>query len=134
MMILSSTSGVTTSSIISAARLLETNINETNHQRESSPTSGVIIPEEKRVTDRVKVFEAAANNNEQSMHLKNKQQKMVIKRKYHQSGSSSNDNKQNGKREPHNFSIINDQHLKVLMVNQLSDSKIIINNNNSSKN
>jgi hypothetical protein len=34
------------------------------HQRELSPTSGVIIPEEKRVTDRVKVFEAVANNNE----------------------------------------------------------------------
>jgi len=32
-----------------------------HHQRESSPTSGVIVPEEKRVTDRVKVFEAVAN-------------------------------------------------------------------------
>ncbi|CAF3926984.1 unnamed protein product [Rotaria sp. Silwood2] len=40
-----------------------TNIS-TNHQRESSPISGVIIPEEKRVTDRVKVFEAVANNND----------------------------------------------------------------------
>jgi hypothetical protein len=39
-------------------------LNTTNHQRESSPTSGVIIPEEKRVTDRVKVFEAVANKNE----------------------------------------------------------------------
>lgn len=38
-----------------------------HHQRESSPISGVIIPEEKRVTDRVKVFEAVASNNEKSM-------------------------------------------------------------------
>ena len=36
------TSGITPSSIISTARLLEV-----NQQRESSPTSGVIIPEEK---------------------------------------------------------------------------------------
>lgn len=36
-------------------------------KRESSPTSGVIIPEEKRVTDRVKVFEAVASNNEKTM-------------------------------------------------------------------
>jgi len=60
----SSTSGLTSSSIISAARLLETNIIEPNEKRESSPTSGVIIPEEKRVTDRVKVFEAVANNDQ----------------------------------------------------------------------
>ena len=33
-----------------------------SHQRESSPTSGVFVPEEKRVTDRVKVFEAVAKN------------------------------------------------------------------------
>ena len=32
-----------------------------NHQWESSPTDGVVVPEEKRVTDRVKVFEAVAN-------------------------------------------------------------------------
>jgi len=38
------------------------------HQRETSPNGGgVIIPEEKRVTDRVKVFEAVANNNEKPM-------------------------------------------------------------------
>ncbi|CAF0873208.1 unnamed protein product [Rotaria sordida] len=36
----------------------------TKHQRGSSPTSGVIIPEERRVTDRVKVFEAVANHND----------------------------------------------------------------------
>lgn len=42
-------------------------VSSTNHQRESSPTSGVIIPEEKRVTDRVKVFEAVANNNDNQM-------------------------------------------------------------------
>jgi hypothetical protein len=64
----SSTSGLTTSSIISAARLLETNINEINdNKRESSPTGGVIIPEEKRVTDRVKVFEAVANNDQSTL-------------------------------------------------------------------
>ncbi|CAF3003245.1 unnamed protein product [Rotaria socialis] len=39
-------------------------VSSTNLQRETSPTSGVIIPEEKRVTDRVKVFEAVANNND----------------------------------------------------------------------
>ena len=32
-----------------------------NDQRESSPANGVIVPEEQRVTDRVKVFEAVAN-------------------------------------------------------------------------
>lgn len=37
------------------------------HHRQSSPNSGVIIPEEKRVTDRVKVFEAVANNTEKNM-------------------------------------------------------------------
>jgi hypothetical protein len=42
-------------------------VSSTKHQRESSPTSGVIIPEEKRVTDRVKVFEAVANNTEKVM-------------------------------------------------------------------
>jgi intermediate filament protein if len=63
---LSSTSILTSSSIISAARLLETNI-EPNEKRESSPTSGVIIPEEKRVTDRVKVFEAAANHDQSTV-------------------------------------------------------------------
>jgi hypothetical protein len=38
-------------------------LNNSLHRRESSPISGVIIPEEKRVTDRVKVFEAVANKN-----------------------------------------------------------------------
>ena len=63
---LSSTSGVT-STILSAARLLETNMSDVNPKRESSPASGVIIPEEKRVTDRVKVFEAAANQDQSAM-------------------------------------------------------------------
>jgi hypothetical protein len=38
-------------------------LNDSNHRRESSPNGGVIIPEEKRVTDRVKVFEAVATKN-----------------------------------------------------------------------
>jgi hypothetical protein len=42
-------------------------VSSIKHKRESSPTSGVIIPEEKRVTDRVKVFEAVANNTEKVM-------------------------------------------------------------------
>ncbi len=93
----SSTSGIISSSIISAARLLETNINETTHQRESSPTSGVIIPEERRVTDRVKVFEAAANNDQSA--LKKQVTKNGTTKKVSPTGSSSNDNKQNGKRD-----------------------------------
>lgn len=83
---LSSTSGLT-SSILSAARLLEV-----NQPREASPTSGVVIPEEKRVTDRVKVFEAVANNDQSTLkkqNVKNGNQKK----------SSSNDTKQNNKRE-----------------------------------
>jgi len=88
----SSTSGLTTSSIISAARLLETNINELNEKRESSPTSGVIIPEEKRVTDRVKVFEAAANNDQSTL-------KKQPTKNGNQKKTSSNDNKQNGKQQ-----------------------------------
>ncbi|UJR10493.1 hypothetical protein I4U23_014696 [Adineta vaga] len=50
---LSSTSG--TSSTLAQ-------IDHSTHRRESSPTSGVVVPEEKRVTDRVKVFEAVAKN------------------------------------------------------------------------
>jgi hypothetical protein len=53
----------------------------TDHQRESSPTSGVIIPEEKRVTDRVKVFEAVANNDQSAMKkqaIKNGNQKKSL--------------------------------------------------------
>jgi hypothetical protein len=51
---LSSTSGT-------SSTLLQTD--NSNHQRDISPTGGVFIPEEKRVTDRVKVFEAVANHN-----------------------------------------------------------------------
>ena len=50
-------------------------------KRESSPTSGVIIPEEKRVTDRVKVFEAAANNDQSTLKkqpTKNGNQKKIF--------------------------------------------------------
>ena len=47
--------------------VVDDEVSSTKHQRESSPTSGVIIPEEKRVTDRVKVFEAVANNTEKVM-------------------------------------------------------------------
>ena len=50
---LSSTSG--TSSTLA-------HTDHSTHQRESSPSSGVVIPEEKRVTDHVKVFEAVAKN------------------------------------------------------------------------
>jgi hypothetical protein len=96
----SSTSGITSSSIISAARLLETNVDDNPQQRESSPISGVIIPEEKRVTDRVKVFEAAANNEQQST-LKKQAPKNGNQKKPSTSPTfSSIDNKQsNGKRE-----------------------------------
>jgi hypothetical protein len=89
---LSSTSGLTLSSIISAARLLETNITDSNEKRETSPISGVIIPEEKRVTDRVKVFEAAANHDQSTL-------KKHPTKNGNQKKSSSIDNKQNGKRE-----------------------------------
>ncbi len=89
---LSSTSILTSSSIISAARLLETNIIEPNEKRESSPTSGVIIPEEKRVTDRVKVFEAAANHDQSAV-------KKQPTKNGHQKKSSPNDHKPNGKRD-----------------------------------
>ncbi len=89
----SSTSGIASSSIMSAARLLETNIPELTEKRESSPTSGVIIPEEKRVTDRVKVFEAAANHDQST--LKKQATKNGNPKK-----SPVPDQKQNGKREP----------------------------------
>ena len=89
---LSTTSALTSSSIISAARLLETNIVPANEKRDESPASGVIIPEEKRVTDRVKVFEAAANQDQSSMKkqpVKNGQQKK----------SPNHEQKSNGKRD-----------------------------------
>lgn len=89
---LSITSALTSSSIISAARLLETNIVPANEKRDESPASGVIIPEEKRVTDRVKVFEAAANQDQSSMKkqpAKNGQQKK----------SPNHEQKNNGKRD-----------------------------------
>ncbi|CAF1387219.1 unnamed protein product [Adineta steineri] len=50
---LSSTSGT-------SSAVMQTD--NSQHQRDLSPTSGVIVPEEKRVTDRVKVFEAVAKN------------------------------------------------------------------------
>ena len=57
------------------------------HAEDVSPTSsGVIIPEEKRVTDRVKVFEAVANQDSLSMKNKNGNTK--------KSSSSINDLKQ----------------------------------------
>ncbi|CAF1679944.1 unnamed protein product, partial [Adineta ricciae] len=96
---LSSASGIASSSIISAARQLETNIHETNsHQRESSPTSGVVIPEEKRVTDRVKVFEAAANNNDHA-NMKKHNGKNGHQKKPAPINNSSHDHKQPAKRE-----------------------------------
>lgn len=87
------------SSIMSAARLLETNVVETAPpMRSTSPTSGVIIPEEKRVTDRVKVFEAAANNEQSS--LKKQNGKNSNQKKSSTSSSfTSADLKSNGKRE-----------------------------------
>lgn len=89
---LSTTSVLTSSSIISAARLLETNIVHANDKREASPTSGVIIPEEKRVTDRVKVFEAAANHDQSAM-------KKQPTKNGHQKKSPNHEQKSTGKRE-----------------------------------
>ncbi len=88
----SSTSALTSSSIISAARLLEMNMVEPVEKRDSSPGSGVIIPEEKRVTDRVKVFEAAANQDQSAL------KKHPIKNG-HQKKSPPTDQKSNGKRD-----------------------------------
>ncbi|CAF3002956.1 unnamed protein product [Rotaria socialis] len=88
---LNAANGISGSSIISAARLLEV-----NEPRELSPTSGVIIPEEKRVTDRVKVFEAVANNDQSTLKkqtIKNGNQKKTS------ASFSSSDQKPNSKRE-----------------------------------
>ncbi|CAF2155417.1 unnamed protein product [Rotaria magnacalcarata] len=88
---LNAANGISGSSIISAARLLEV-----NQPRELSPTSGVIIPEEKRVTDRVKVFEAVANNDQSTLKkqtIKNGNQKKTS------ASFSSSDQKPNSKRE-----------------------------------
>ncbi|CAF3906073.1 unnamed protein product [Rotaria sp. Silwood2] len=90
---LNSTNTITSSSILSAARLLEI-----NQPREPSPTSGVIIPEEKRVTDRVKVFEAVANN-DQSIHKKQTMKNGNQKKTSSSTNFSINDIKQNNKRE-----------------------------------
>ena len=94
-----SASNTVTSTILSAARLLETNVDDgTAPKRPASPSSGVIIPEEKRVTDRVKVFEAAANNDQSSM--KKQANKNGNAKKSPTSASfSSADAKPNGKRE-----------------------------------
>jgi hypothetical protein len=53
-------------------------VSSIKHQRESSPISGVIIPEEKRVTDRVKVFEAVANNTTMTKNGNNNKKKSSI--------------------------------------------------------
>ncbi|CAF3757382.1 unnamed protein product [Adineta steineri] len=131
---LSTTSGVG-SSIISAARLLETNVNETaTHQRESSPTSGVVIPEEKRVTDRVKVFEAAANNNDQSTLKKQPAKPGSNQKRTSPSTFQPHDNKQNGKREsqisPSSTSTSTNESLEAQLTN---DSKLTTPKNKSKR-
>jgi hypothetical protein len=113
---ISSTSGIS-SDILTAARLLETNVNETVQPRASSPTSGVIIPEEKRVTERVKVFEAAANNDQSTL------KKQTTKNGNHKKSSSSfssADNKQNPKREQ--VSPTSTEHIDVQLTNESKTS------------
>ena len=94
-----SASSAVTSTILSAARLLETNVEEVNApKRSSSPSSGVVIPEEKRVTDRVKVFEAAANNDQSNMK-KQAPRNGNPKKSPTSASFSSADAKPSGKRE-----------------------------------
>jgi len=127
----SSTSALTSSSIISAARLLETNINESNEKRESSPTSGVIIPEEKRVTDRVKVFEAAANHDQSTG--KKQPTKNGNQKKSSSPNNSSTDNKQNGKREQQISPSSTTENIDIQLTNELKSSGTTTTSKNKSK-
>ncbi|UJR35401.1 hypothetical protein I4U23_028158 [Adineta vaga] len=128
---LSSASGIaSTSSIISAARQLETNINETNsHQRESSPTSGVVIPEEKRVTDRVKVFEAAASNNDHSTV-----KKQNTKNGHQKKAAPIHDQKQSGKRDSQISPTLSVSTTESVDTQTSNDSKVSSTTTNTSKN
>ncbi|CAF0863780.1 unnamed protein product [Rotaria sordida] len=117
---LNSTNAITSSTILSAARLLEV-----NQPRETSPTSGVIIPEEKRVTDRVKVFEAVANNDQliqKKQTIKNGNQKKTPS----STNFSINDHKQNNKREqqisPSSSSTTTADSLDIQSTNELKSS------------
>ena len=61
---------ITVDDELSSTSAASSTIFQTNPQCETNPNNGVVIPEEKRVTERVKVFEAVANYNEN--HLTNK--------------------------------------------------------------